>query len=518
MSSTGSVVVDQRPKGPLQHEDGPIFTSFSQEIAPYLAEFIGTFLLALTIILNYSAVANRRFAGLANAFMNMILKYSLDHVSGGLVNPSISLSLMLAGRLEFRTAMKLILAQVLGAGLAGYVSVCLGRPTIYLGPKEGFSFSQVALTEILFTSLLCFVFLNTAASPHNQPRDDRNGFWGLSVGFVFMAASYCGNSVAPTLLNSAVAVGIEGVLFNQHGHFAMDAVGYFFYDITGAFVGTWLYRLVRPQEFDPTALRSMSPLADNGMAQKAATRVMGECIGTFYLVLTQLMSRSTGSGSYEPWSVMAVLAALVYALKDVSGGHFNPAVTLSVKLSGRGQMDVPMTLWYIFAQVVSGYVATAFSPRFHAHKFDVRPERTSYAVMAVTESVFTCFVCYTVLATGTTMPMVCKTQRNNISGLAYGASHLIANVATHGLAGCVLNPVVALSFTTVNALSRGETCMSFVVWQLVGSIAASVLFFMTHAHLYSCPVELKDSVPEPAANTRGLDARLTSDVSSGQMA
>ena len=44
---------------------------------------------------------------------------------------------------------------------------------------------------------------------------------------------------------------------------------------------------------------------------------------------------------------------LIYSLGDLSGGHFNPAVTLAVLLGGRGKISKPDSLKYALAQIVS---------------------------------------------------------------------------------------------------------------------------------------------------------------------
>ena len=54
-----------------------------------------------------------------------------------------------------------------------------------------------------------------------------------------------------------------------------------------------------------------------------------EFIGTFFLVLTIGMSViAGGSGVIPPLAIGSVLMVMIFAGGHISGGHYNPAVTL----------------------------------------------------------------------------------------------------------------------------------------------------------------------------------------------
>src|SRR5271154_2924495 len=83
-----------------------------------------------------------------------------------------------------------------------------------------------------------------------------------------------------------------------------------------------------------------------------------EFIGMFLFVLVVgMVVIDPGAGSFAPIAIGATLMILVYAGGHVSGGHYNPAVTLAVWLRGRcATADVP---FYLIAQVL-GAAAAAF--------------------------------------------------------------------------------------------------------------------------------------------------------------
>ena len=82
-----------------------------------------------------------------------------------------------------------------------------------------------------------------------------------------------------------------------------------------------------------------------------------EFIGTFFLVLTVGMTViEPGIGGLAPLAIGSALMIMVYAGGHVSGGHYNPAVTLAVWLRGRcSTADVP---GYMLAQVAGGIAAS----------------------------------------------------------------------------------------------------------------------------------------------------------------
>merc|ERR1719160_935933 len=99
---------------------------------------------------------------------------------------------------------------------------------------------------------------------------------------------------------------------------------YMGFEFLGALLASGMHRVVRPQEYD----RDPSKLS----------ALVSEFLGTFYLVLTVSFNVFGGS-KCGAWSIAASLMSMIYALGNVSGAHFNPAVTVAIVLSGRGKME-----------------------------------------------------------------------------------------------------------------------------------------------------------------------------------
>lgn len=76
-----------------------------------------------------------------------------------------------------------------------------------------------------------------------------------------------------------------------------------------------------------------------------------EGIGTLFLVFT--VGASVRSGSVlAPLAIGAVLMAMIYAGGHISGGHFNPAVTMAALV--RRRIDLRDAAGYWIAQFVGG--------------------------------------------------------------------------------------------------------------------------------------------------------------------
>lgn len=81
-----------------------------------------------------------------------------------------------------------------------------------------------------------------------------------------------------------------------------------------------------------------------------------EFIGTFFLVFTVGCTViAGGAGVIPPLAIGSALMIMVYAGGHVSGGHYNPAVTLAVFLRGRcAAVDV---VPYMISQAAGAIVA-----------------------------------------------------------------------------------------------------------------------------------------------------------------
>jgi aquaporin Z len=203
----------------------------------------------------------------------------------------------------------------------------------------------------------------------------------------------------------------------------------------------------------------------------AATRkYVVEGIGTFFLVFTvaaSVLSHST----FTPLAAGAVLMVMVYAGGHISGGHYNPAVTLAALWRRRIGLGDAAAYWVaqFAAGVVGGLVARAVvNP---AAVTTLHPSGHALAATAVVELLFTFALCYVVLNVATS-----KDQRDNsFFGLAIGFTVAAGAFAVGGISGGAFNPAVSLGAAT-GGLFAWSTLWVYLVVQAVAGAAAGLTF------------------------------------------
>src|SRR3954452_18995752 len=89
-------------------------------------------------------------------------------------------------------------------------------------------------------------------------------------------------------------------------------------------------------------------------AALTARKYSVELIGTFLFVFAIGTAASLGN-PLAPLAIGAMLMVMVYAGGHISGGHYNPAVTIAVLV--RGRIGFTEAVGYWIAQLVAGFIA-----------------------------------------------------------------------------------------------------------------------------------------------------------------
>jgi aquaporin Z len=198
-------------------------------------------------------------------------------------------------------------------------------------------------------------------------------------------------------------------------------------------------------------------------------KLVVEAIGTFFLVFTvgQVVLEPS-AGDLAPLAIGFALMVMVYAGGHISGGHYNPAVTLGVFL--RGKATAAELGGYIAAQVVAGAVA-ALAVMYL--KGDVAPVPQPLPVVPalLAEFLFTFALVYVVLNVATAP----GTEGNSYFGLAIGSTVLVGAYAVGAVSGAAFNPAVAVGVVMMG-LARAADLWIYLVADLAGGAVAAVLF------------------------------------------
>ena len=153
-----------------------------------------------------------------------------------------------------------------------------------------------------------------------------------------------------------------------------------------------------------------------------------ELIGTFFLVFTVGMTViKTGAGVIPPLAIGSALMVMVYAGGHISGGHYNPAVTLGVWI--RGRCDTKDVGPYMLAQVGGGLLAAGAA--LYLAGLSGSGADPDIPRWFLAEFLFTFALVYVVLNTATAK----ATSGNSFYGLAIGFTVLTGAFAVGGISG-----------------------------------------------------------------------------------
>ena len=199
-----------------------------------------------------------------------------------------------------------------------------------------------------------------------------------------------------------------------------------------------------------------------------------EFIGTFFLVLTIVVTVAGGAGAMAPVAIGSILMVMIYAGGHISGAHYNPAVTLGVCIRGACPWsDAP---GYMIAQVVGGVLAAIIGEYLVGHiagaaGFPEVPGTFNMAAGTIAEFLGTFALVYVVLQTATTK----STSGNSYYGLAIGFTVLACAYGLGGVSGGAFNPAVAAG-VIASGLSGMGNIAGFLIGQLLAGAAAAFVF------------------------------------------
>ncbi len=209
-----------------------------------------------------------------------------------------------------------------------------------------------------------------------------------------------------------------------------------------------------------------------------------EFIGTFFLILTIVVTVGGTAGAFAPIAIGSILMVMIYAGGHISGAHYNPAVTLGVFIRGKcSAADVPM---YMIAQILGGVVA-AFAGKFlltgiaDAAGIPATAPASFSATGNVAQAMLAEFLgtfalVYVVLNTATAN----SNAGNSFYGLAIGFTVTACAYGLGGVSGGAFNPAVALGVSTAGMTNWGNIGF-FLISQLAAGALAGIVFKMTYS-------------------------------------
>lgn len=221
----------------------------------YGAEFFGTFWLVLGGC--GSAVLAAAFpnvgigllgVSLAFGLTVLTMAYAIGHISGCHLNPAVSVGLWAGGRFPANQLLPYIIAQVLGAVVAGGVLYLIASGKAGFDVSAGFAsngydahspggYSLLAalVTEVVMTMMFLFVILG--ATDKRAPQ----GMAPIAIGFCLTLIHLISIPVTNTSVNPARSTGVAFFV----GDWAVAQLWLFWVaPIVGAVLGAVIYRFI----------------------------------------------------------------------------------------------------------------------------------------------------------------------------------------------------------------------------------------------------------------------------------
>lgn len=220
------------------------------------------------------------------------------------------------------------------------------------------------------------------------------------------------------------------------------------------------------------ALDSQQPAAAGRSAARGprpGAKYAVEAIGTFFLVFT--CGAALGSGSaLAPLAIGGVLMVMVYAGADISGGHYNPAVTLAVLV--RHWIGLREAVGYWIAQCAAGLVAAAVV-RWIVGPVHAGPRTHRPVAIFVVEALITFALCYVVLNVATSR----RNRGNSYFGLAIGFTVVSGIFAVADISGGAFNPAVTVAAVAMGTIAAPALWI-YLAAQGIAAVGAGIAFLL----------------------------------------
>ncbi len=224
-------------------------------------------------------------------------------------------------------------------------------------------------------------------------------------------------------------------------------------------------------------------------------KYLTEFIGTFFLVfviclmVTQPVDGVTAIAA--PIAIGCTLMIMVYMGGHVSGGHYNPAVTLACFLRGAcGWVDViPYWISQVAGACAAAFVSSLIMPAIDGEALtrfaNVAPggDHTMYTMGPwIIEILFTFALALVVLNTATSS----GTKGNSFYGLAIGFTVVVAAFAGGGISGGAYNPAVGVGPNIIRGTVGADPAaltniVLYIAGPMVGGALAAIVFKMQEA-------------------------------------
>jgi len=231
-----------------QEEDADAEPSLQAKL---LSEFIGTFMLVLTVMLNVLASSPAGAFSIAASLMCMI--FALGSCSGAHFNPAVTTAIMCSGRgkCSLKDGAAYIGAQTVAGILAALISKAMIVTSVHpLNFDKMYSWPQTLAAEFVFTFVLAFVVLSVATV-----KSSLTEYFGFAIGMCVTVGGIAVGKVSGGSLNPAVSI----ALWSEHSiAYPWPCVAYVLVELVAGAAAAGMFMVTQPSEYATKAQEETS--------------------------------------------------------------------------------------------------------------------------------------------------------------------------------------------------------------------------------------------------------------------
>ena len=203
----------------------------SINVKAWIAEMIATFTFVLigtlSVIVAIPILGNNILStsgliviALAHGLAISVMIYTIGHISGGHINPAVTIAMLVSRKINLNNAIGYITFQIIGAVIASVIS----RTIFDIGSKVQWGLHQPGMAingnemtalfvEIILTFFLVFTIFGVTVSPKANM-----GWAGFAIGFMVVILHFAGVPISGASMNPARSFGPALISGNFNAH------------------------------------------------------------------------------------------------------------------------------------------------------------------------------------------------------------------------------------------------------------------------------------------------------------
>lgn len=227
-------------------------------------------------------------------------------------------------------------------------------------------------------------------------------------------------------------------------------------------------------------MSSAQALETEAARRPAAKRLVTQCMNEFLgctIFLCAICTIVNFDHPLAPLAIGSTLMCIIYAGGHVSGGHYNPAVSIGIFIRD-AKFDIMSMACYIVAQcagaILGAVLAYALMGDGQSWMAEMKQETGYSAIQVILAEFIFCFLLvWTVLNVATSD--AAAYQNNSFFALAIGFTVVVGASAVGGITGGAFNPAVALGVEVGTALGDKAGHKVKFILHIIGDVLGGIV-------------------------------------------